>query len=160
MWCGLSFISTTCQFSTSQYAAYHPAKKSDDDHKSSLFFLHTAVLRDPVTVSQLATTPLNINKPWFVYFVHWKGENIFPFFYFVDCSNVISAYQQQNCGGGGGDGDRDWPERERERKTASTNTKFNALFVCINCTGANQTGDSSDFIFPLLCPCLSSSSLG
>jgi hypothetical protein len=127
VWYGLSFISTTCQFSTSQYA-YHPAKKSDDDHKSGVF-LHTAVLRDPVTVSQLATTPLNINKPWFVYFVHWKGENIFAFFYFVDCSNVISAYQQQNCGGGGGDGDGDWPEKERERELQPTRSSMPFSFA-------------------------------
>lgn len=59
---------------------------------------------------------------------------------------MISAYQQQSCGGGGG-GDGDGPA-ERERESFNQHTKFNALFVCINCTGANQTGDSSDFIFP------------
>jgi hypothetical protein len=60
-----------------------PAEMSDDDRERAVCvcFAHCRVLRDPVTVSQLATTPLNINKPWFVYFVHWKGENIFASFF-------------------------------------------------------------------------------
>ncbi len=122
---------------------------SDDDRERAVCvcFAHCRVLRDPVTVSQLATTPLNINKPWFVYFVHWKGENIFASFFpfhflwivatwypLINNRVVVAAAMETG--------------QQRERELQPTHTKFNALFVCINCTGANQTGDSSDFIFP------------
>lgn len=115
------------------------------------FALHCRVLRDPVTVSQLATTPLNINKPCFVYFVHWKGENIFASFFshfisiFVDCSNMISAYQRQSCSLVAAMETGQQRERAWNQHTQSSMPPFS---FASNCTGANQTGDSSDFIFP------------
>lgn len=115
------------------------------------FALHCRVLRDRVTVSQLATTPLNINKPCFVYFVHWKGENIFASFFshfisiFVDCSNMISAYQRQSCSLVAAMETGQQRERAWNQHTQSSMPPFS---FASNCTGANQTGDSSDFIFP------------
>jgi hypothetical protein len=129
---------------------------SDDDRERVrcvcvYFALHCRVLRDPVTVSQLATTPLNINKPCFVYFVHWKGENIFASFFshfisiFVDCSNMISAYQRQSCSLVAAMETGQQRERAWNQHTQSSMPPFS---FASNCTGANQTGDSSDFIFP------------
>lgn len=94
-----------------------------------------------------------------------RGEHFFFLFYFVDCSNVISAYQRENCGGG----DEETGHRESKRAKSlnwkKKNAKFNApLFffkcfpfacICVQTKPTIHVVSSSP-----CCPCLSSSSLG